>query len=104
MFVAVAYSNCECFFLGRVLNAEDSVLSITFLEQIDGKNGVFRWPAQAIVESVEAEQVFITDLEAKDADTNRLTFPRIQDVQEAFPQCQEAIVKRHKISQVITII
>jgi len=40
MFVAVAYSNCDCFFLGRVLNAEDGIFSITFLEQIDGKNNV----------------------------------------------------------------
>lgn len=104
MFAAVAYSNCDCFFLGRVLKAEDGIFSITFLEQIDGKNGVFDRPAQATVQTVDTEQVFITDLEAEEAGTNRLTFPRIREVQEAFPQCKEALVKRLKISQVITII
>ena len=44
MFVTFAYSNCDCFFLGRVLNSEDGILSITFLEQIDGNNDVFGWP------------------------------------------------------------
>ena len=44
MFVAVVYSNCDCFFLGRVLNVDDGILSISFLEQIDGRNNVFGWP------------------------------------------------------------
>ena len=56
------------------------------------------------METVDAEQVFITDLAAEEANTNWLTFSRIQEVQEAFPQCKEALVKRLKISQVITII
>jgi len=73
MFVAVAYSNCDCFFLGRVLKAEDGIFSITFLEQIHGKNAVLGWPAQATMETVDTEQVFITDLEAKEAGTNWLT-------------------------------
>ena len=69
MFVTVTYSNCDCFSLGRVLSAKDGILSITFLEQIDEKNNVFGWPPQATVETVDAEQVFITDLEAEEADT-----------------------------------
>lgn len=79
LFVAVAYSNCNCFFLGRVLNTEDGIFG-TFLEQIVGKNGVFCWPSQATVETVDAEQVFITDLEAEEANTNQLTFPRLREV------------------------
>ena len=39
---------------------------------------------QATVETVDAEQVFITDLEAEEAYTNRLT--RIRESQAAFPQ------------------
>ena len=103
-FVAVAYSNCDCFFMGRVLNAEDGILSITFLQKFDEKNSVFGWPAQSTVETVDAEQVFMSDLEAKEAHTNRLTFPRIKEVEKAYPQCKEALVKRCKISQVIGII
>lgn len=56
------------------------------------------------MESADAEQVFITDLEAEEADTNQLTFSRIREVREAFPQCKEALVKKLKISQVIIII
>ena len=105
MFVAVAYSNSNCFFLGRVLDTEDGILSIEFLERIDEESNVFGWPHQATVETVDADQVFITDLEAEEAaDTNRLTFPRILEVQAAFPQCKEALVKRLKISHVNTII
>ena len=39
------------------------------------------------------EQVFITDLEAEDNNNNWLTFPRISEVEAAFPQCKEALVK-----------
>ena len=63
MFCAVAYNNCDCFFLGGVLNREDGTLSITFLEQIDGRNDVFGWASQVTVETVDAEQMFITGLE-----------------------------------------
>ena len=70
------------------------ILSITFLDQIEGKNVFSCPPRQQWRLDVDAEQVFIVDLEAKEADTNRLTFPRIQEVQ--------AIVKRLKISQVTT--
>ena len=56
------------------------------------------------METVDAEQVFIADLESEEADTNRLTFPRIREVQAAFPQCKEALVKRLKINQVNAII
>lgn len=53
------------------------------------------------METVDAEQLFITGLEAEEAaDTNRLTFPRIMEVQAAFPQCKEALVQRLKIFQV----
>jgi len=73
-----------------------------------GKNGVFGWPAQVTVETVDTEQVFITDLRRSRGSwyklANALTFPRIQEVQEAFPQYKEALVKRLKISQVISII
>ena len=98
MFVAVVYSNCNSFFLGKVLNTKDGILSISFLEEIDGKSHVFAWPPQATVETVDAEQVLITGLEAKEAaDTNRLTFPRIMEVKAAFPQCKEALVLLRKI-------
>ena len=103
LFVAVAYSNCDCFFLGRVQNTEGGTLTVKFLERIVGQNDVFGWPAQATVETVDDEQVFITDLEAEDNSNNRLTFPRMREVEQAFPQCKEALVKRLKISQVITI-
>jgi len=70
MFVAATYSNCDCFFLGRVLKVEDGIFSVTSLEQIDQKNGVFGRPTQATMETVDTEQVFITDLEAEEADTD----------------------------------
>ena len=57
-------------------------------------------PPQATVKTVDAEQVFATDLEVEEADTNRLTFPRKLVVQAAFLQCKGALVKRLKISQV----
>ena len=52
---------------------------------------------------MDAEQVFITDLDAEEANTNWLTFPRIREVEAAFPQCKKALIKRLKIFQVITI-
>ena len=67
----------DCFFLGRVQNTEGGTLTITFLDRTVGQNDVFGWPAQATVETMDNEQVFITDLEAEEANTNRLTFPRI---------------------------
>ena len=94
LFVAVVYSNCDCFFLGRVQNTEGGTLTIKFLVRIVGRNDVFGWPAQATVETVDAEQVFITDLEAEGADTNWLTFPRIREVEAAFPQCKKALFNK----------
>lgn len=44
MFVAVVYSNCNSFFLGKVLNTKDGILSISSLEEIDGISHVFAWP------------------------------------------------------------
>ena len=40
-FVAVAYSNCDYFILGRVLRAEDGIFTITFLGKTDEKNDGF---------------------------------------------------------------
>ena len=68
-------------------NTEGGTLTITFLERIVGRNDVFGCPTQATVETVDDEQ------EAEEANTNRLTFPRIREVEAAFPQCKEALVK-----------
>ena len=38
---------------------------------------MFCWPVQAMVETVDAKQVFMADLQAEGANTNRITFPRI---------------------------
>lgn len=46
------------------------ILSITFLDQIEGKNVFSCPPRQQWRLDVDAEQVFIVDLEAKEADTN----------------------------------
>ena len=87
-----------------MLKTEDGLVTISFLEKKDEKkdeNAVFCWPVQATVETVDAEQVFVADLQAKGTNTNRITFPRIREIKKAFSQCKEALLKRFKISQVI---
>ena len=90
-----------------MLKTEDGIVTINFLEKKDEKkegNAVFCWPVQATVETVHAEQVFMADLQAERANTNRITFPRIREIEKAFSPCEEALLKRFKISQVIGLI
>jgi len=68
------------------------------------ENAVFCWPVQATVETVDAEQVFMADLQAEGANTNQITFPRIREIEKAFSQCKEALLKGFKISHVIAFI
>ena len=90
-----------------MIKTEDGIVTINFLEKKDEKkdeNAVFCWPVQETVETVDAEQVFMADLQAEGANTNRITFPRIREIEKAFSQCKEALLKRFKISQVIAFI
>ena len=84
-----------------MLKTEDGLVTISFLEK-KGENAVFCWPVQATVETVDAEQVFMADLQADGTNTNRITFPRIS--KKAFSQCKKALLKGFKISQVIGLI
>lgn len=77
-----------------MIKTEDGIVTIIFLGKKDEKkdeNAVFCWPVQATVETVDAEQVFMADLQA-------------EEIEKAFSQCKEALLKRFKISQVIAFI
>ena len=99
-FVAVAYSNCESFYLGQVLNKENGTFSISFLEGGDGEDSIYSWPSQIVVEEVAADQVFFVGLKSMEIDSNKLVFPQLKEITARFVPFKESLVEREKISQV----
>ena len=54
--MAVAYSDTPQYFVGKIVKEDEMVMSITFMKELE-RNSFF-WPADAIIEDVEKEQVF----------------------------------------------
>ena len=72
---AVAYTNCDSFCLGKLLPVHEGVFSISFLIEDDGKNATYTWPTPAKIEAVNSDQVFMRNLEVKEAN-KILRFPK----------------------------
>ena len=64
---AVTYTNCDSFFLGKLLAVDEGIFSISCLIEDDGKNATYTWPTPAKIEAVDSDQVFMRNLKVKEA-------------------------------------
>ncbi|XP_028517982.1 uncharacterized protein LOC110249106 [Exaiptasia diaphana] len=93
-FVAVCYTSkkpgCSTFYLGQIVDREDQLVSVNFLQKVKGGRG-YIWPKKIEKEDVYDHQIFASGLTAR-VEENIFSFDE-GAFQEAFEECCQNLIK-----------
>ena len=102
--MAVAYYNCDKFYVGEILKEDKNICEIGFLTDLDGDNNKFTKALNLPKKTAHRDQVFKENLELQmNGDIHVLSCPRPEEVNKMFVRCKAKLVQKEKIVKVMHI-
>ena len=93
--MAVAYSNCDKFYVGEVLKEDKNICEIYFLTDLDGDNNKFTKALNPKIETVHRDQVFKENLELQ-MNGDELSCAQPEEVHKMFFYLQGKVGTKRK--------
>ena len=98
--MAVAYSNCNKFYIGEILKEENNIFEISFLTDINGDNRNFTRASNPRVETAHCDQVFQKKVGVK-INGEVLTLVQTEKINGMFVTCKAKLLQKEKIEKVM---
>ena len=89
--MAVAYSNCDKFYVSEILKEDKNICEIHFLTDLDGDNNKFTKALNPKIETAHRDQVFKENLELQ-MNGDVLSCAQPEDVNKMFFTCKAKLV------------
>ena len=97
--MAVAYSNCNKFYVGKILKQEN-IFHLSFLTDLNGDNRKFTRVSNPKVETAHSDQVFQQNF-AVQINGEELTLVHSEKINKIFVSCKAKLLQKEKIEKVM---